>query len=181
MVLHHEDGDNVIGFGSRDQSSDLYVLPTPCVLNNVALISTLRDDDASIWHRRLAHINMKDLPEVHNQVHDVPKTKVLSEKCRACEIGKAHKLPFTVKFKTTSTIREIVLSDIVGKLTISFPDRFQYVCTFMHDYSRYTYLAFFTRRSEVSEAFKTIARKFRHLKTENPCLKWAPNGISILH
>lgn len=73
VALNHEDGENVIVFGSFDQSSGLYVLPAPCVMNSTAPISTIPDDDASIWNRRLDQMNMKDLSEVNKNADDVQK------------------------------------------------------------------------------------------------------------
>lgn len=145
------------------------------------MISTQSSDTESMtWHRWLAHINMRDLADVHKHADGVPKFGKSTEICRARKLGKAHKLPFLGKFKRATRIGEVVHSDIVGKLTPSFPDGYRYVCTFLDDYSRHTYISMFRRRSELPSAFGTIAEEFRKLMMDRN-MKWTSRPISILH
>lgn len=82
------------------------------------------DGDTKLWHRRIAHINVKDLINVHKFADGVPKLLPIVDVCRACQLGKAHKLQFTGHFCRASAVGQIRHSDIVGKLTMSHPDRY---------------------------------------------------------
>lgn len=74
-------------------------------------------------------------------------------------MGKAHKLPFGVKFEKSFHIVEIIRSDVMGKLEFSYPDGFQYVCTFLVDNSRYTFIVFPRHYDEVPEACEMVLQK----------------------
>lgn len=87
--------------------------------------------------------------------------------CRACRLEKAHKLPFPGHFRTTSAVGEIVHSDVVGPLEISFPDRFRYVSTFLDDHSRYVFVGLMVRRSALGDVFDGVCAKFRDIGGEH--------------
>lgn len=172
----------MIGQGIRGVNSGLYILPSSSSDEMFTFMAkSSPDDDVILWHRHLAHINMSDLVKTHLFADGIQKLTTSKSTCRACMLGKAHKLPFHGKFNRASHLGEKVHSDIVGKMCLSFPDRYQYVCTFLDDHSRYTFLAFFHHRDEVSNAFKMVAGRFSKLKLERPSLDWAPIPISILH
>lgn len=83
----------------------------------------------------------------------------LSHLCGACGLGKAHKLPFPGHLGRTSAVGNIVHSDIVGELEPWFPDRFQYVFTFIGDHWGYTFFQFLRTRDEVNKAFAMMTPK----------------------
>ena len=178
ILLKLETDGTVIGCGFR-ASNGMYVLPSPKSDRALASIESIRDS-TRLWHRRLAHLNMKDLVEVHKYADGIPKLSTVNEVCRACRMGKAHKLPFHGHFQKSENVGDIIHSDVVGPLSLSFPDRFRYVCTFMDDHSRYTFLAFLRHRSEVGEAFRTFKTKMDKMKIISNRLS-SSERLSILH
>lgn len=60
--------------------------------------STPFAEQSLLWHQRLTHINCQDLSKIPDHVDGVPKLQPLVDTCRACELGKAHKLPFKRHF-----------------------------------------------------------------------------------
>ena len=160
------DSDQRIGTGIRDKSTGLYMLPSPQVKSHQSPRSPSRQEmslavseshEASLWHRRLAHVNMQDLGRVHAHTDGVPKISASSCKndvCRACRLGKAHKLPFKGHFVRATRPGEIVHSDIVGPLPVSYPQRHRYLVTFLDDYSRHVFVAFMRHKSDVKQAFQ---------------------------
>lgn len=160
VLLQLESNNTVIGHGIRDLDSKLYVFSNEIAMNVLKVSDVTNSSDTTLWHQRLAHINMQDLSLVHKHVDGVPKLTASSDSCRACSLGKAHKLPFHSHFKQTSSVGELVHSDIMGKLEMSYPNRYRYVCTFTDDFSRYTYLGFLHRKSDLLAAFEQIQDKF---------------------
>ena len=160
------DSDQQIGTGIRDKSTGLYMLPSPQVKSHQSPRSPSRQEmslavskshEASLWHRRLAHVNMQDLARVHVHTDGVPKISASScnnDVCRACRLGKAHKLPFKGHFVRATRPGEIVHSDIVGPLPVSYPQRHRYLVTFLDDYSRHVFVAFMRHKSDVKQAFQ---------------------------
>lgn len=164
MKLNLEADGFYVGSGIRDDTSRLYTFPEPVsqVICKQALIST-ETNRTQLWHKPLAHINGRDLMNVHKYADGVPKLAKLEEICRACRLGKAHKLPFSGQFKRTENVGELVHSDIMGKLEPSFPDNFRYIATFLDDHSRYLLLACMKKRDDLHGVYSQISSQFRRL------------------
>lgn len=93
----------------------------------------------------------------------MPKLKEMKDACRACRLGKAHRLPFPGHFEDVKHVGELVHSDIVGNLESSFPDRFKYVSTFLDGKSRYKFAGMMRHRSDVYTVFEGVSTKFRDI------------------
>lgn len=120
VELRHQLSNMLVGYGICDNESILYALPNPMgTLHHT--ISSTREAFVQLWHNRMEHMNPKDLCNVHKRSDGVPKLGILNQICRACRMGKSHKLPLKVKFKRATTIGEIVHSYIVGSLEPSYP------------------------------------------------------------
>ena len=119
--------------------------------------------ETELWHQRLAHINMRDLVTLHKHADDVPHLQQSDDVCRACRLGKAHKLLFSGHFNRAEVVGDILHSDIVGPLELSFPDKYKYVSTFLDDHSRYTLVGLMTRRSMLEHTFKQASAKFAEI------------------
>lgn len=159
FILQLESDQTIIGKGIRDFDSKLYVLSHE-KFESILSVCNNEKSDTQLWHRRLAHMNIQDLTYVHKYADGVPQLTSSKESCRACHLGKAHKLPFSSHFKQMSTVGELVHSDMMGSLEMSFPDRFRYVCTFIDDFSRYTFLGFLRNKSDLLQAFEMVKTKF---------------------
>lgn len=78
-------------------------------------------------------------------------------------MGNVPKQTFPGHFSRESAVREIIHSDNVGNPEPSFPNRFQYVCTFIDDHSRYTLLEFLRTQDELNKAFSMMASEFSRI------------------
>jgi GAG-pre-integrase domain len=136
-----------IGSGTRDENTGLYMLPAPELHDNMLAVPA--NGDFSLWHQRLAHVNMRDLAQVHKHADGVQALPQTNDVCRSCRLGKAHKLPFSSSFSRTTAPGELIHSDIVGPLPMSFPDKYQYMGTFLDDYSRYVVVALMQKKSDM--------------------------------
>lgn len=119
--------------GFRDSTSGLYTLPHPKL--NPRALAIGNCSEAKVWHRRLAHINNRDISTVHLNAEGVPEIKPSEDIFNACRLGKAQKLYFQGKFRNTCEVGEKVHSDIMGPLEPSFPHNYKYTVTFLGDYT----------------------------------------------
>ena len=108
-------------------------------------------------------MNFRDLQDAHKYAEGVPELKNTDEICRACSLGKAHKLPFHGHFEQCNCPGEIVHSDVVGKLEPSFPDGYRYFATFMDGHSRYLFVAFMVNRSDLYDSFDAVSTMFQSI------------------
>jgi hypothetical protein len=119
--------------------------------------------DASVWRRRLAHLNQRDLAAAHEFVDDIPPTGTDDSCCRPCRLGEAHRLPFQRRFPRATAVGQTIHSDIMEPLPASFQDRYRSIVTFVDDYSRYLFLGLMRRQSDLGAAHVTFRRKFIEL------------------
>lgn len=124
VLLELETTEALVGIGSHDPISKMYTLPSPRTTTDSQPAVAEEMLDSEIWHRRVAHMNSHDLTLVHNFADKFPKLSKLDHPCRACQLGKFHKLSFPGHFDRTSLVGGTLRSDIVGKLEMSYPDRF---------------------------------------------------------
>jgi len=185
VILNMESSGFHIGCGNRDMENRLYMLPEPLSppSSERAMVSsgTEKQSETQLWHQRLAHINVRDLQTVYQHADGVPKLTSSEEVCRACRLGKAHKLPFPGHFRRTSKVGELVHSDIMGKLEPSFPDRFRYVSTFLDDHSRYVLIGCIQRRNMLKTVFNQVSSRFQDIGGDNSSSGITFSGIKRLH
>jgi hypothetical protein len=142
----------------------LYQLPSSVSRTSTAVDVSLAAEDASVWRRRLAHLNQRDLAVAHEFVDDIPPTGTDDSCCRPCRLGEAHKLPFQGCLpRATAVGGGTVHSDIMEPLPTSFQDRYRYIVTFVDDYSRYLFVGLVHRQSDLGAAHVAFCRKFVEL------------------
>jgi hypothetical protein len=95
-----------------------------------------------LWHRRLAHVGMRNLAKLQKDNHIIGLTKVMFEKnkvCSACQAGKQHGIPHQSKnMVTTKRLLELLHMDLFGPVAyISFGGS-KYGLVIVDDFSRFT-------------------------------------------
>ena len=180
VQLSLEESRFVVGCGERDEETGMYMLPEPISQSVPATAMVASTSESELWHRRLAHINSRDLVDVHKHADGVPKLCPLKGVCRACRLGKAHKLPFPGHFRRAKAVGDLVHSDIVGPLEPSFPERYRYASPFLDDHSRYTFIGLMRRRSAVQEVFSGVTEKIRRLGGDNLTVRYC-GPVAKLH
>ena len=72
---------------------------------------------SELWHRRLAHINYKELPCVRKVATGLPYLKIDHEgTCKGCARGKNIKNPFPKSETNTKGTLELIHSDVCGPM-----------------------------------------------------------------
>lgn len=75
---------------------------------------------SDIWHRRLGHINSKDLNAMRNGAVEgisyIDKAEINKSNCITCCEGKQARLPFSHKGKRCENVLEIVHADLCGPM-----------------------------------------------------------------
>ena len=162
VMLRHQEKEFVVGFGTRDDETRLYLLPSPeATIPNVTALTT--ESETSLWHQRLAHMNIRDMCEVHKHTDGVPKLGVSNVVCRACRLGKAHKLPFKGEFRRAKHVGDVIHSDIVGPIEMSYLRGYRYFVTFQDDCSRYNFVEFMQRKSDLASVFLAFLRRLAEM------------------
>ena len=166
------EGD-VVHTGKRVK--DLFILSAST--SYVDKMST--NDNASLWHARLGHLNMYKLKVMVNKklVDGLPHITTFSngELCEGCQYGKAHRLPFDRSRTRYKAPLELIHSDVMGPTRTHTFSGYRYMVVFVDDFTRFTWVYFVKRKSEVIFRFMEfkekvegeLQRKIKLLRTDN--------------
>ena len=112
--------------------------------------------DPLLWHRRLAHSNPHVLSFLfHNNIVNSTSNSVSSFHCRACELGKHHKLSIGYSSSQTNVPFALIHSD-VWQSPIPSNSGFRYYVLFIDDFTRYSWLFPLRYKSEGNFLLFTI-------------------------
>ena len=106
-----------------------------------------KDDDSWLWHRRIAHINMKHLNKLISKDLVIVLPKLKFEKDRLCDACQKGKQVFKSKnIVSTTQHLQLLHMDLFGPFrTMSFGGNY-YALVIVYDYSRLTWTLFLTHK-----------------------------------
>ncbi|XP_008644598.1 uncharacterized protein [Zea mays] len=116
-----------------------------------------------LWHRRLAHVGMKNLHKLLKGEHILGLTNVHFEKdriCSACQAGKqvgAHHPHKNIM--TTDRPLELLHMDLFGPIAYISIGGSKYCLVIVDDYSRFTWVFFLQEKSQTQETLKGFLRR----------------------
>ncbi|CAG4960563.1 unnamed protein product [Colias eurytheme] len=111
-----------------------------------------------LWHRRLGHINSKDLNSMKNGavegVSFPEKAEIDKSQCVTCCEGKLARLPFTHSGSRCDSVLEVVHADVCGPMETISEGKSRYFLLFVDDYSRMAFVYFLKAKNEAFKYFK---------------------------
>jgi hypothetical protein len=116
-----------------------------------------------LWHRRLAHIDMRNLHKLQKDDQMVGLTNIVFEKdrpCGACQAGKQVGTHHHAKnIMTTTRPLEMLHIYLFGPVAYISIDGNKYGLVIVDDYSRFTWVFFLQDKSETQEVLKRLLRR----------------------
>ena len=116
-----------------------------------------------LWHRRLAHVGMKNLHKLLKGEHILGLTNVHFEKdriCSACQAGKQVGTHHPHKnIMTTDRPLELLHMDLFGPIAYISISGSKYCLVVVDDYSRFTWVFFLQEKSQTEETLKGFLRQ----------------------
>lgn len=110
-----------------------------------------------IWHKRFGHRDLQVITDIIKgelAENFDPRDCGIHEPCEACMEGKMARQSFPKKSKSKSKeIMDLIHTD-VGVSEIVTPSGNKYFMTIIDDYSRYSFVSFLKKKSEVAEKIK---------------------------
>ncbi|GJS18760.1 putative ribonuclease H-like domain-containing protein [Tanacetum coccineum] len=130
------------------------------------LIAKATTDESNKWHRRLGHVNFKNLNKLvkGNLVRGLP-SKAYSKytACVACQKGKQHKA--SCKAKTVSSIShslQLLHMDLFGPTSVRSLNHKTYCLVITDDFSRFSWVFFLRTKDETSAILKDFIRQIEN-------------------
>jgi transposase InsO family protein len=116
-----------------------------------------------LWHRRLAHVGMKNLHMLLKGEHILGLTNVHFEKdrvCSACQAGKKVGVHHPHKnIMTTDRLLELLHMDLFGPIAYISIGGSKYCLVIVDDYSCFTWVFFLQEKSQTQETLKGFLRQ----------------------
>jgi transposase InsO family protein len=116
-----------------------------------------------LWHRRLAHVGMKNLHKLLKGEHILGLTNVHFKKdgiCSACQVGKQVGVHHPHKnIMTTDRPLELLHMDLFGPIAYLSIGWSKYCLFIVDDYSRFTWVFFLQEKSQTQETLKRFLRR----------------------
>src|SRR5919202_809639 len=161
-TVHDLEG-NIVLIARRDDSLYTFDMSHSTLPNDVCFISRSADELKWLWHKRLSHMNFKDINKLSKNelVSGLPMIKYEKDKlCHACEKGKQHRATFkSKKFATIESHLDLLHMDLFGPVsTPSFTGK-RYTLVIVDEYSRYTWVFFLKAKSEAAGIINDFIKK----------------------
>ncbi|GJW57346.1 putative ribonuclease H-like domain-containing protein [Tanacetum coccineum] len=130
------------------------------------LIAKATIDESNKWHRRLGHVNFKNLNKLvkGNLVRGLPlKIFQNDHTCVACQKGKQHKA--SCKAKSVSSISQtlqLLHMDLFGPTSVRSLNHKTYCLVITDDFSRFSWVFFLRTKDETSGILKDFIRQIKN-------------------
>jgi hypothetical protein len=122
-----------------------------------ALLLTHADESSRIWNQRFRHLNLIYIQQLrkHGMVDGLPNIHFSKGICEGCVLGKHPQEKFDKgNTQKASSPLDMIHSDLMGPFPHPSINKARYVLIFFDDFSRFTWIYFLRKKSEV----------FQHLK-----------------
>ncbi|GJV86676.1 putative ribonuclease H-like domain-containing protein [Tanacetum coccineum] len=130
------------------------------------LIAKATTDESNKWHRRLGHVNFKNLNKLvkGNLVRGLPSKIFQNDHtCVACQKGKQHKA--SCKAKSVSSIShslQLLHMDLFGPTSVRSLNHKTYCLVITDDFSRFSWVFFLRTKDETSGILKDFIRQIEN-------------------
>ncbi|GJU84954.1 putative ribonuclease H-like domain-containing protein [Tanacetum coccineum] len=130
------------------------------------LIAKATVDESNKWHRRLGHVNFKNLNKLvkGNLVRGLPSKIFQNDHtCVACQKGKQHKA--SCKAKSVSSISQplqLLHMDLFGPTSVRSINHKTYCLVITDDFSRFSWVFFLRTKDETSGILKDFIRQIEN-------------------
>ncbi|GJS28086.1 putative ribonuclease H-like domain-containing protein [Tanacetum coccineum] len=147
------------------------------------LLAKASSDEAKLWHRRLGHLNFKNLNKLvkDNLVRGLPSKSFKNDHtCVACQKGKQHKASCKAKIDryVTHPLHTLHM-DLFGPTSVRSINHASYCLVITDDCSRFCWVFFLAKKDETSGILKTFIRQIENQLNQKVKIIRSDNGTEF--
>ncbi|GKA15786.1 retrovirus-related pol polyprotein from transposon TNT 1-94 [Tanacetum coccineum] len=147
------------------------------------LVAKATLDESMLWHRRLGHINFKNINKLvkDNLARGLPSKRFENDQtCVACLKGKQHKASCKSKIQNSISQPLFMLHmDLFGPTFVSSLMNKKYCLVVTDDYSRFTWVFFLASKDETSDIIKSFITQIENLVDKKVKIIRCDNGTEF--
>ncbi|GKE23587.1 putative ribonuclease H-like domain-containing protein, partial [Tanacetum coccineum] len=147
------------------------------------LVAKATLDESMLWHRRLGHINFKNINKLvkENLVRGLPFRRFENDQtCVACLKGKQHRASCKSNVLNPITKPLFMLHmDLFGPTFVSSLMHKKYCLVVINDYSRFTWVLFLKTKDETSEILNNFIKEIENLVDKKVKIIRSDNGTEF--
>ncbi|GJT60216.1 putative ribonuclease H-like domain-containing protein [Tanacetum coccineum] len=147
------------------------------------LIAKATSDESKLWHRRLGHINFKNLNKLvkGNLVRGLPSKVFRNDHtCVACHKGKQHKASCKAKLERTITEPLHTLHmDLFGPTSVKSINHASYCLVITDDCTRFSWVFFLATKDETSGILQNFIRQIENQLNHRVKIIRSDNGTEF--
>ncbi|GJV89271.1 putative ribonuclease H-like domain-containing protein [Tanacetum coccineum] len=147
------------------------------------LIAKATSDESKLWHRRLGHINFKNLNKLvkGNLVRGLPSKVFKNDHtCVACHKGKQHRASCKAKLERLITKPLHTLHmDLFGPTSVKSINHASYCLVIIDDCTRFCWVFFLASKDETSGILQTFIRQIENLLSHKVKIIRSDNGTEF--
>ncbi|GKB56658.1 putative ribonuclease H-like domain-containing protein, partial [Tanacetum coccineum] len=147
------------------------------------LVAKATLDESMLWHRRLGHINFKNINKLvkDNLARGLPSKRFKNDQtCVACLKGKQHKSSCKSKIQNFISQPLFMLHmDLFGPTFVSSLMNKKYCLVVTDDYSRFTWVFFLASKDETSDILKSFITQIENLVDKKVIIIRCDNGTEF--
>ncbi|GKC08950.1 putative ribonuclease H-like domain-containing protein [Tanacetum coccineum] len=147
------------------------------------LLAKASSNEAKLWHRRLGHLNFKNLNKLvkGNLVRGLPSKSFKNDHtCVACQKGKQHKASCKAKIDryVTHPLHTLHM-DLFGPTSVRSINHASYCLVITDDCSRFCWVFFLAKKDETSGILKTFIRQIENQLNQKVKIIRSDNGTEF--
>ncbi|GJW04587.1 putative ribonuclease H-like domain-containing protein [Tanacetum coccineum] len=147
------------------------------------LLAKASSNEAKLWHRRLGHLNFKNLNKLvkGNLVRGLPSKSFKNDHtCVACQKGKQHKASCKAKIErfVTHPLHTLHM-DLFGPTSVRSINHASYCLVITDDCSRFCWVFFLAKKDETSNILKTFIRQIENQLNQKVKIIRSDNGTEF--
>ncbi|GJS90351.1 putative ribonuclease H-like domain-containing protein [Tanacetum coccineum] len=147
------------------------------------LIAKATSDESKLWHRRLGHINFKNLNKLvkGNLVRGLPSKVFKNDHtCVACHKGKQHRASCKAKLERLITVPLHTLHmDLFGPTSVKSINHASYCLVITDDCTRFSWVFFLASKDETSGILQTFIRQIENQLSHRVKIIRSDNGTEF--
>ncbi|GJX28300.1 putative ribonuclease H-like domain-containing protein [Tanacetum coccineum] len=147
------------------------------------LLAKASSNEAKLWHRRLGHLNFKNLNKLvkDNLVRGLPSKSFKNDHtCVACQKGKQHKASCKAKMDryVTHPLHTLHM-DLFGPTSVRSINHASYCLVITDDCSRFCWVFFLAKKDETSGILKTFIKQIENQLNQKVKIIRSDNGTEF--